>query len=57
LEKSANQKTITTQRADPSDLLLGERNSKNYGQQVTGDVLFGLASASSPAILVKLKMF
>jgi len=33
-------KTITTQQADPSDLLLrmlGESNSKNYGQQV--DVL------------------
>jgi hypothetical protein len=35
-------KTITTQQADPSDLLLrmlGESNSKNYVQQVTGDVL------------------
>lgn len=63
LEKSANhltksehiyslnkKKTITTQRADPSDLLFGESNSKTYGQQVTGDVLFGRASASSPAI-------
>ena len=37
-------KTVTTQQADPSDLLLrmlGESNSKNYGQQVTSDVLNG----------------
>jgi hypothetical protein len=34
-------KTITTQREDPSDLLLRmlrESNSKNYGQEVTCDV-------------------
>ena len=35
-------KTITTQQEDPSGLLLrmlGESNSKNYGQQITCDVL------------------
>jgi hypothetical protein len=32
--------TITSQPADPSDLLLRmPSNSKNYGQQVTSDVL------------------